>query len=248
MATNFFFNNFSASNEQNLYEDLIIESIRIYGEDMYYVPRVLTNYDDLLGEDAQSQYNQAILVELYIKSVDGFTGDGNFMSKFGLQIRDQVVFSIAQRTFKQEVANFTDEIRPNEGDLIYFPLNRKCFQIKYVNNKEMFYQFGALQTFELTCELFEYSNEQFNTGIPEIDILQKNFSLNILDYTLLDEEGNYLLDEDGDYLVTEAYKPDQINIAEENDVIQYGSENFPMGSDDFIDFTEKDPFSEGGVY
>lgn len=213
-----------------------------------YIPRVLTNYDDLLGEDAQSQYNQAILVELYIKSVDGFTGDGNFMSKFGLQIRDQVVFSIAQRTFKQEVAIITDQIRPNEGDLIFFPLNQKCFQIKYVNNKEMFYQFGALQTFELTCELFEYSNEQFNTGIPEIDKLQTSFSTNILDYTLFDEEGNYLLDENDDYLVVEAYKLDQINPAEENDAIQFGSNNYPMGSDDFIDFTEKDPFSEGGTY
>jgi len=212
-----------------------------------YIPRVLTNYDDLLGEDAQSQYNQAILVELYIKSVDGFTGDGNFMSKFGLQIRDQVVFSIAQRTFKQEVAIVTNQIRPNEGDLIYFPLNNKCFQIKYVNNKEMFYQFGALQTFELTCELFEYSNEQFNTGIPEIDKLQTNFSTNILDYTLFDEEGNYLLDENGDYLVVEAYKLDQINPAEENDAIQFGSNNYPIGSDDFISFTEIDPFSEGNI-
>jgi len=214
---------------------------------MMYIPRVLTNYDDLLGEDAQSQYNQAILVELYIKSVDGFTGDGNFMSKFGLQIRDQVVFSIAQRTFKQEVAIVTNQIRPNEGDLIYFPLNNKCFQIKYVNNKEMFYQFGALQTFELTCELFEYSNEQFNTGIPEIDKLQTNFSTNILDYTLFDEEGNYLLDENGDYLVVEAYKLDQINPAEENDAIQFGSNNYPIGSDDFISFTEIDPFSEGNI-
>jgi len=212
-----------------------------------YIPRVLTNYDDLLGEDAQSQYNQAILVELYIKSVDGFTGDGNFMSKFGLQIRDQVVFSIAQRTFKQEVAIVTNQIRPNEGDLIYFPLNNKCFQIKYVNNKEMFYQFGALQTFELTCELFEYSNEQFNTGIPEIDKLQTNFSTNILDYTLFDEEGNYLLDENGDYLVVEAYKLDQINPAEENDAIQFGSNNYPIGSDEFMSVTEIDPFSEGNI-
>lgn len=212
---------------------------------MLYIPRVLTKLDDLYGEDAQSQYNQAILVELYIKSVDGFTGDGNFMSKFGLQIRDQVIFSIAQRTFNQEVAIITDQIRPNEGDLIYFPLNNKCFQIKYVNKFEMFYQFGALQTFELTCELFEYSNEQFNTGIPEVDILQQKFSINILDYTLNDEEGNNLLDQDGDYLVTEAYKPDLINPAEENDVFQYGSNNFPTGSDDFIDFTETDPFSEG---
>jgi len=247
VATNFYFNNFSSTGEQNLYEDLIIESIKIYGEDMYYIPRVITNYDKLLGEDASSQYNHAIMVELYIKSVDGFTGDGNFMSKFGLQIRDQVVFSIAQRTFNQEVAIVTDQVRPNEGDLIYFPLNRKCFQIKFVNKFEMFYQFGALQTFELTCELFEYSNEQFNTGIAEIDAIQQNYSVNILDYVIMDEEGVNLTDEDSNYLVVEGYKPETINPASENDTIQQGTDNFPLGSDDFIDFTEKDPFSEGKI-
>ena len=214
---------------------------------MMYIPRVITNYDKLLGEDASSQYNHAILVELYIKSVDGFTGDGNFMSKFGLQIRDQVVFSIAQRTFNQEVAIVTDQVRPNEGDLIYFPLNRKCFQIKFVNKFEMFYQFGALQTFELTCELFEYSNEQFNTGIAEIDAIQQNYSVNILDYVIMDEEGVNLTDEDSNYLVVEGYKPETINPASENDTIQQGTDNFPLGSDDFIDFTEKDPFSEGKI-
>jgi len=247
MTTNFYFRNYDSSNEQNLYEDLIIESIRIYGEDMYYVPRVIVNRDQLFEEDASSQYNHAILVELYIKSVDGFTGDGNFMSKFGLQIRDQVVFSIAQRTFNQEVAIITNEVRPNEGDLIYFPLNRKCFQIKFVNKFEMFYQFGALQTWELTCELFEYSNEQFNTGIPEIDNLQTNYSVNILDYTIMDEEGVNLTDEDGNYLVVEQYKPDVIDPASENDVIQNGSNNFTLGSNDFVDFSEIDPFSEGNI-
>jgi hypothetical protein len=217
----------------------------MYGEDMWYIPRVITNRDQLNEEDDSSQYNQAILVELYIKSVDGFTGDGNFMSKFGLQIRDQVVFSIAQRTFNQEVANITNQLRPNEGDLIYFPLNKKCFQIKFVNKFEMFYQFGALQTYELTCELFEYSNEQFNTGIPEIDSIQKNYSINILDYTIMDEEGVNLTDEDSNYLVVEQYKPDVINPASQNDLIQNGSDNFPLGSNDFIDFTDTDPFSEG---
>jgi hypothetical protein len=247
VATNFYFNNFSASNEQGLFEDLIIESIKIYGEDMYYLPRTLTNYDKLLGTDDQSQYNQAILVELYIKSIDGFQGDGSFMSKFGLQIRDQVVFSIAQRTFNQEVAIMTDQVRPNEGDLIYFPLNRKCFQIRYVNKQEMFYQFGALQTWELTCELFEYSNEQFNTGIAEIDIIQQKFSTNVLDYALMDEQGDFLQEEDGSYIVNESYNITTINPAEDNDAIQFGSENFPEGSDDFIDFSERDPFSEGNI-
>ena len=163
MTTNFFFNNYRQSQEQLVLEDLIVEAIRIYGEDMYYVPRVLTNLDKLYTEDDQSRYEQAFLVELYIKSVDGFSGDGNFMSKFGLEIRDQVIFSIAQRTFNKEIGAYTTLVRPREGDLIYFPLNNKCFQIKYVNKFEMFYQLGALQTWEITCELFEYADEVFDT-------------------------------------------------------------------------------------
>jgi hypothetical protein len=244
MATSVFFNNFAASNEQNLLHDLIIESIRIYGEDMLYVPRKLNNYDQMLGADDSSSYETAILVELYIKSVDGFGGDGNFMSKFGLQIRDQVVFSIAQRVFAREVASITTQLRPNEGDLIYFPLNDKCFQIKYVKKQEMFYPLGTLPIWELTCELFEYSNETINTGIPEIDKLQTQFSTNVYDWALLDESGNVLTDESGNILVREDYG-NNINQFEDNDIIQFGSNNFPIGSDDFIDFTEKNPFSEG---
>lgn len=217
------------------------------GQDMLYLPRTIVNYDKLLGADDQSEYNKAILVELYIKSVDGFTGDGNFMSKFGVEIRDQVTFSIAKRTFEQEVGLYTQETRPNEGDIIYFPLNKKCFQIKFVNKFEMFYQFGALQTYELTCELFEYSNEKFNTGIAEIDILQKNFSINIFDYAIMDEFGTNLLDESGNYLVTEQYKLDSIVVVADNDIILNGSNNFPTGSNDFIDFSEGNPFSENSV-
>lgn len=244
MATNFYFNNFAASNEQNLLHDLIIESIRIYGEDMLYVPRKLNNYDQMLGADDSSSYETAILVELYIKSVDGFGGDGNFMSKFGLQIRDQVVFSIAQRVFAQEVASITTQLRPNEGDLIFFPLNDKCFQIKYVKKQEMFYPLGTLPTWELTCELFEYSNETLNTGIPEIDKLQTQFSTNVYDWAVLDESGNVLTDESGNILVREDYG-NSISQFEDNDIIQFGGNNFPIGSDDFISFDEKNPFSEG---
>lgn len=244
MATNFYFRNYDASNEQNLLHDLIIEAIKIYGEDMYYIPRQVNMYDKLLGEDAISSYNKAILVELYIKSVDGFTGDGNFMSKFGLQIRDQAVFSISQRVFAQEVATDTGQLRPNEGDLIYFPLNQKCFKIMYVKKQEFFYPMGTLPTWELTVELFEYSNEEFNTGIAEIDLIQKKFSTDMLDYVLADEAGNTLTDEAGNTIVSETYNFDTINPAADNDVIQSGSENFGIGSDDFIDFTEKNPFAE----
>ena len=216
MSTNFYFNNFTAFGEQNLLEDLIIEAIRIYGQDMYYIPRKTSNFDKLYTEDDQSIYEQNFMVELYIKSVDGFTGDGNFMSKFGVEIRDQVVFSIAQRVFNQEIGIFTGAPRPLEGDLIYFPLNNKCFQVKYVNKFEMFYQLGALQTWELTCELFEYSNEIINTGIAAIDTMQQNLSTNILDYALMDENNNYLINEEEDILVFDTYDLENIMSASDN--------------------------------
>jgi hypothetical protein len=241
MATNFYFNNFQNSQEQLLIENLIIESIKIYGQDMYYVPRVIKNKDEIYGADDISEYNRAYPVELYIKSVDGFTGDGNFMSKFGLEIRDQVVFSIAQRVFYEEVGMDSALVRPNEGDLIYFPLNKKIFKIMFVNKFEMFYQLGGLQTWELTCELFEYSSEKFNTGISDIDILQKNFSLNIFDWALLNEDGEMITDENGDIIVMENFTMEEIDDLADNSFIQ-------DETDDFLDFTEKDPFSETGEY
>lgn len=240
MATNFFFNNFQSSQEQLLIENLVIEAIKIYGQDMWYMPRKLNNYDKVYGADDQSSYESAYPIEIYIKSVDGFSGDGNFMSKFGLEIRDQVVFSVAQRIFNEEVGNFSTQSRPNEGDLIYFPLNKKCFQIKYVNKFEMFYQLGALQTWEMTCELFEYSGELMNTGIPEIDSLQKKLSTNILDWNLTDESGNDLLTEDGEYVVLEGSSVTDIVAAADNDQIQ-------TESDIFVDFTAFDPFSERAI-
>jgi hypothetical protein len=163
------------------------------------------------------------------------------MSKFGLEIRDQVVFSIAQRVFYEEVGVDSNLLRPNEGDLIYFPLNNKIFKIMFVNKFEMFYQLGALQTWEITCELFEYSSEKFNTGIPEIDSIQKNLSLNIFDWALLDEDGERILDENSDYIVMENFTLETIDALADNSFIQ-------SETDDFLDFTERDPFSENGTY
>ena len=204
---------------------------------MYYIPRKLNNYDNVYGADDQSSYENAYSIELYIKSVDGFSGDGDFMSKFGIEIRNQVVFSVAQRRFNEEIGEYTTQVRPNEGDLIYFPLNKKCFQIKYVNKFEMFYQLGALQTWEMTCELFEYSNENLNTGIPEIDSLQKKFSQNQFDWLLRDEDGNALLTEEGDYIVLESAP---VPAGADNDWIQ-------QESDQFVDWTTVDPFSERNI-
>jgi hypothetical protein len=207
---------------------------------MWYMPRKLGNFDRLYTADDQSEYEQAFMIELYIKSVDGFAGDGNFMSKFGLEIRDQVVFSVAQRVFNQEIGVATNLVRPNEGDLIYFPLNKKCFQIKYTNKFEMFYQLGALQTWEMTCELFEYSNEIINTGIPEIDSLQLNQSTNILDYAIRDEQNMPLKDEANNFLIAERFNQESIVGTGENNVIQTEAEGF-------IDFSHMDPFAEGNL-
>jgi hypothetical protein len=157
--------------EQNLIEDLIIESIRIYGFDIWYIPRTIVAKDELLNEDDLSTFNSAYMIETYIKNVDGFGGDGDFLSKFGLQINDTMTLTIAMRKFMEDVALFDGEVRPNEGDLIYFPLNRKIFEVKFVEHEAIFYQMGKLQTYDLRCELFEYSQERFNTGIEEIDTL-----------------------------------------------------------------------------
>jgi hypothetical protein len=162
------------------------------------------------------------------------------MSKFGLEIRDQIVFSVARRIFNEEVATFTSQLRPNEGDLIYFPLNEKCFQIKYVNKHEMFYQLGSLQTWEITCELFEYAGENMNTGIPQIDALQKKFDTNQYHWAIKDEDGAMLLDEEGNLIVLEGSGLDNIIFNAENDEIQ-------RESDLFVDFTAYDPFSERSI-
>lgn len=169
MATNFYFNNFSNSMEQTLIEDLIIESIRIFGVDVWYMPRKLNGVDDLLNEDDISTFDNAYMIEMYVKNVEGFEGDGQFLSKFGLQIRDSMTLSISMRRFGEDVGLYDEQVRPNEGDLIYFPLNRKVFEVMYVDNKPIFYQMGALQMYDLRCELFEVSNERFNTGVEEID-------------------------------------------------------------------------------
>jgi len=241
MTTSVYFDNYNHTQEQTLYDDLIIESIQIYGHDVKYIPRVLNNFDELYTEDSISSYENAIDIEMYVKSVDGFTGDGIFLSKYGLEIRDEVIFSVAKSRFVKQVTG-TDPTRnhPKEGDLIYFPLNGKAFQIKFVDYKPFFYQHGELQTYDLVCELFEYSGETFDTGVPEIDEIQDKYDTNILNDALLTEDGEYLLTENGDYLLMGNYDLSAIDL---------GADNIPIQDEiiegDVINWTELDPFSEG---
>ena len=189
MATNPHFQHFDATNEQYLIQDLIIESIKIYGHDVYYMPRTLVNEDTLFGEDTISAFNDAYVVEMYIKNVDGFEGEGDFMSRFGLEIRDQITFSVAQRTFKNLLLDSTYD-RPKEGDIIYFPLTKKVFEIRFVEHESVFYQTGALQTYDLVCELFQYEDQAIDTGIEDIDKIEREESYSI-DVVLDSGTGTY---------------------------------------------------------
>lgn len=177
MAKNFYFENYSNSMEQDLIENLIIESIKIHGIEVYYMPRKIEAKDDLLNEDDLSTFNDAYLVEMYIRNIDSFEGEGDFLSKFGLQIRDSMTLTVAIRTFDAEVNRYTEEVRPNEGDVIYFPLNGKMFEVMHVEHEAIFYQMGNLQTYDLRVELFEFSGERFQTGVDEIDTRWEGFNI-----------------------------------------------------------------------
>ena len=189
MATNPHFQHFDATNEQYLVQDLIIESIKIYGHDVYYMPRTLVNEDTLYSEDTISAFNDAYVVEMYIKNVDGFEGEGDFMSRFGLEIRDQITFSVAQRTFKNLLLDSTYD-RPKEGDIIYFRVTKKVFEVRFVEHESVFYQTGALQTYDLVCELFQYEDQAIDTGIEDIDKIEREESYSI-DVVLDSGTGTY---------------------------------------------------------
>ena len=179
MAQNVFFNNFANSQEQKLIEDLTIESIGIYGVEAYYLNKTYGDYDYLYGEDDLGTFSDYYTVPMYINSVEGFGGEGDFLSKFGVEQRDTMTMSVARWTFEQEVGNESKAniARPREGDVIYFPLNKKLYTINFVEHEPVFYQMGALQFYELRLEMFEYSGERLNTGLYEIDKLETRRSM-----------------------------------------------------------------------
>jgi len=222
MATNVFFNNYSRVSEQELIDDLVIESIRQYGVDVIYMSRAIKGRDKIFNEDDFPEYNETFEFEVYVKNNEGFEGEGDFLSKFGLQIRDQLTLTVANRTFERHVTREVVELlRPREGDLIYFPLNEKIFEIKFVEHESVFYQMGKTQVFDMTCELIEYSNQRFNTGRAEID--------------------NYLADYNTDIIV-DANNATLTALAATDD--NAGNLNFELEADGIIDFSEVDPFSE----
>ena len=240
-----YFNNYNNSMEQNLIESLIIESIKIYGIECFYMPRTIVAQDHLFGEDVLSKFDDAYVIEMYIKSVDGFEGDGDFLSKFGLEIRDEMTLTVSQRRFSEEISigNTTEGIgRPSEGDLIYFPLNGKIFEVKFVEHESIFYQMGSLQTYDLRCELFEYSHERLDTGVDVIDSIEDRYSGDMSYFQITDESGNLLTMEDGSRILQESYRIENTDAQANNEYFEMQTRN---GSDlNFIDWSESNPFSE----
>ena len=238
--SNYFFNNYNNSQEQLLLDSLVSESISIFGEAMYYCPRTINYFSHLYTEDTVSSYEQAFLVPIYIENVMGFKGDGEFVAKFGIEISDRIILSISQSVFALEIGTAIGVPRPNEGDLIYFPLNDKCFQIKYVEKFEMFYPLGALYVWKMECELFEYSSERLSTGIPNIDTLQTQFDLNVVDWAIRTEGGNPILDESYNYICIDG---SAVGQKDELDI----SATLEEESKEIVDFSMIDPFSEGYI-
>lgn len=169
--------------EQTLFEDIIIESLKIYGHDVYYLPRDIVNEDAIFGQDVPSSFNSSYRIEMYIDNIEGFDGEGDLFSKFGVEIRDEATFVVSRRRWSQTIKRYDNEIsgnRPREGDLIYFRLTNKLFEITHVEHEQPFYIINDLPTFKLRAQLFEYSGEDFDTTIDGIQTIEENYGYTYL--------------------------------------------------------------------
>ena len=180
MARNPYFKDYTG--EQNIVEDLTIEMIKTMGRDMVYIPRTLVNEDKLFGEDTTSKFDDGYEIEMYIQSVDGFEGEGDVLSKFGIQIKDRLELVVSRKRFEEAVGSYENTTRPKEGDLIFFPLSNTVFEINFVEHENPFYSLGKLFTYKLSCEVFTYSEEVIDTGYSDIDKVEderKQFAIEL---------------------------------------------------------------------
>ena len=188
MATNVHFSQ-QVKTEQNLIEDLVVESLRMYGHNVFYLPRKIINEDTILGDAANSSFEDAYEVEMYIENVEGFEGEGDLYSKFGVELRDEATFILSRRSWERFVsldANLATGLRPNEGDLIYFPLSKSLFEINFVEHEDPFYQMNKLFVFKMQCSLFEYSGEKFDTEVAALDTDLELAQGQAIEFTLTD--------------------------------------------------------------
>jgi hypothetical protein len=181
MALNPFFLQGSA-NEQRLVQDLINEQLKIYGVEVVYIPRKFVRKETILKEVSSSKFNDNFIIEAYLNTYDGYVGQGDLLTKFGVSLKDEVSLIISRERFEDFITEFLNpddpEIelasRPREGDLVYFPLGERLFEVKFVEHEQPFYQLGKLYVYEIKCELFEYEDEILDTTIEEIDTQIQN--------------------------------------------------------------------------
>ena len=282
----------SVRSEQNLYEDITIEALEIYGQGVYYLPRSIVNENTIFGDDIPSTFSSAHKVTMYIENIEGFDGEGDLFTRFGVEIRDEATFIVSRRRWERLVSRINTAVtveRPKEGDLIWLPMTKKLFQIMHVEHEQPFYQLSNLPTYKMRCQLFEYNDEDLDTGIDAIDAIETNYAYTykvVLNNTssnieigdtasqLLDSatslrmngevskwsdsdqtlhlvhvgatDGKYhefvtnkiITINDSDFTVTQVLAEDnKISENEQND-------NFSTFSDDFLDFTENNPFGD----
>lgn len=181
MALNPFFLQ-GTSSEQRLVQDLINEHLRMYGVEVVYIPRKFVNKKTILEEVQTSRFDDNFAIEAYVNTYDGYNGAGDILTKFGMSLRDELLITISKERFEDFIAPFLGALddgsgegeiilstRPREGDLIYFPLGERLFEVKFVEHESPFYQLGKNYVYELKCELFEYEDEVIDTSIDEID-------------------------------------------------------------------------------
>jgi len=206
MALNPYFSKYERS-EQTLVEDLVVETIKIHGHEVVYLFRESPEIDTIFGEDSlPSVYKIGKPIEMYVESVDGFEGEGDFIAKFGLEVRDSMKLVVSKRRWKQEFSGITggdgpgaNAERPREGDLLYFPLSKGIFEIKFVEHEKPFYQFGKNYVYSISCELATSAGDTFETDNTEIDTagtgIEQGYSEFALDVTLVTGSGTYALGE-----------------------------------------------------
>jgi len=230
------------SSEQMLVENIIIECLKIYGFEVYYVPRTATGSDFVLNEETY-KYSISFGLEAYMSNVMGFQGEGDLLSKFGVELRDSATFIIARQRWEDVVERTRNDFitlaeRPVEGDIVYFPLTKSYFEIRKVESRNPFFQIGKMHVYELHCELMQFSSEIIDTGNPEVDAIDATRSVDILNFELTLEDGNRALLEyyNDSALVLESYLIDELKIISQNDVF---TQNI-----DVLDFSDKNPFGE----
>ena len=272
MAVNHYFQagrGIGNENEKRLHENIIIESLKIFGQDVFYMPRTLVNRDLIFGEDTTSKFDDSYAIEMYFESNEGFAGEQEIINKFGLEIRDDTTLIVSKRRFEEHVANKNNLIaagRPNEGDVLYVPLMNSFFEILFVEDQEPFFQLGNLPVYKLKVTRYEYSSEKLDTGQQIIDQHEDEYTLDLLQHKVTLESGQEALDGAGsiqleDYLSYATGQPAFImqetfsgstgsNIQTQSPYADNLDLNTEAGydtvsvSDDILDFTERNPFGE----